>query len=506
MFQGIGPFSAEERAAAAEQRLVRIAEDPFYSAGAVTVVEKGRTAHILYRGALVGIIGPEDAARLGPGTAADQAQDLVRGIVQSIGRYRARRQPAAARRAAVVGILATLLLAGMIAGIRRVNRAVVGRIEHGAIVVARAPGIVNTMVRSLERQAWRILHVVTIVVLVGLYLLLIFNLFPLTRGFVVSIMAYVVDPVRVLAAAFRDNIGNFIFIAVVVALSRYLVKGLRWLLSETAVGSVALPGVQPEWAMLLYKALRLVVVAVTAVVVYPYIPGSDSEAFKGISLFAGALVTLGASGMAANMIGGLALSFSGTFRAGDRVQIGDIMGDVVESTLLMTRICSIKNEIVTIANSTVMTGQIVNYSAIARTKGLLLTTEVTIGYDAPWRKVHELLVNAALRTREILPNPAPFVLQKSLNDYHVSYLLCAYTANANAMVLTRGELHENIQDAFNEGGVEILSPAFGYLRDGSATTIPATYRPEGYRPEPFKVEVAPPATPDPRSPGGLPTP
>jgi small-conductance mechanosensitive channel len=162
---------------------------------------------------------------------------------------------------------------------------------------------------------------------------------------------------------------------------------------------------------------------------------------------------------------------------------------------MLTRIRSVKNEVVTIPNSSIMGGHVVNYSAMARTKGLLLTTEVTIGYDAPWRKVHALLVEAARRTPHILAKPAPFALQKSLNDYHVSYVLCAFTDNANLMILTYGELHQNIQDAFNEGGIEILSPAFSYLRDGRTTTIPADYRPDGYQPEPFEVKVDTPGVP-----------
>jgi small-conductance mechanosensitive channel len=193
--------------------------------------------------------------------------------------------------------------------------------------------------------------------------------------------------------------------------------------------------------------------------------------------------------MAGNLIGGLVLTFSSTFHIGDRVKIGDVTGDVLETTLMMTRIRSIKNEIVTMSNSAVMSGHVINYSARTRMEGLLLTTGVTIGYDAPWRTVHALLVDAALRTRNILAEPAPFVLQKSLNDFNVSYTLCAYTRDANAMVVTYGELHQNIQDAFNEGGVEILSPAYSYLRDGNTTTIPESYRPGGYQPEPFRVQV-----------------
>lgn len=342
---------------------------------------------------------------------------------------------------------------------------------------------------SLQLHALRFIRVVLTVLLVAVYLLTIFNLIPLTRGFAITIVGYFVDPVRVVLDMIWNNVGNFIFIIVISVLAWYLLKGLRLLLSEAASGAITLPGVQPDWAMLLYKALRLIVLAATLVVIYPYIPGSSTEAFKGIGLFAGALFTLGASGMAGNLIGGVVLAFSGTFRTGDWVKIGEVTGDILETTLLLTRIRSIKNEIVTIPNSAVMAGHVVNYSARARGEGLLLTTEVTIGYDAPWRTVHALLVEAALRTRNILADPAPFVLQKSLNDFHVSYMLYAYTRDANAMVFTYGELHQNIQDRFNEGGVEILSPAYSNLRDGNTTTIPASYRPEAYQPPPFRVQV-----------------
>jgi small-conductance mechanosensitive channel len=254
-----------------------------------------------------------------------------------------------------------------------------------------------------------------------------------------------------------------------------------------------IPGVSPDWAMLAYKVLRIGVVAMAAVVVYPYIPGSDTEAFKGIGIFAGALFTLGASGMAGNILGGLALTFAGTFHVGDRVKIGEVVGDVVQTTLMLTRVRSIRNEIVTIPNSTILAGHIVNYSTEARGRGLVLVTEVTIGYDAPWRKVHELLIEAARRTPEVLATPAPFVLQHSLNDYHVSYEIWAYTANATDMFLTYGALHQNIQDSFNEGGIEILSPGYASLRDGNTTTIPASYRDGRYAPPPFRVRVSDPA-------------
>jgi small-conductance mechanosensitive channel len=492
--QGIGALTPAERANTVDERLIRIAKDPFYSADQITIQDKGNTAEVYYRGTMVGFITKEDAAQFGPGTPAEEATKVVRKITASIDAYRARRLPAAVRRAVILAMVATLVFVGLLMIARRIDGRLVARVR-ASLQEARPGTVVTTMVRTLDKtaslqlRALRLLRFGLTALLVVAYLLVIFNLFPLTRAYVISFGAYILDPVRVVADGIWSNVGNFIFIIVITILARYLLKGLRLLLSEAAAGAITLPGVQPDWAMLLYKALRVAVVAIALVVVYPYIPGSSTEAFKGIGIFAGALFTLGATGMAGNLIGGLALMFTRTFRIGDRVKIGDVVGDVLETTLMMTRVRSLRNEIVTIPNSAIMNGHVIDYSARARAEGLVLTTEVTIGYNAPWRTVHALLVDAALRTPRILAQPAPFVLQKSLNDFHVSYVIWAYTGDANAMHLTYGELHQNIQDAFNEGGIEILSPSYGYLRDGNATTIPPSYLPAGYQPEPFRVQM-----------------
>jgi small-conductance mechanosensitive channel len=228
--------------------------------------------------------------------------------------------------------------------------------------------------------------------------------------------------------------------------------------------------------------------------IYPYIPGSSTAAFKGIGLFAGALFTLGASGAASSLIGGLTLIFTDVFRVGDRIQVGEVTGDVVEVTLFITRLRTPKNEIVTLANGGVLSSRIVNYSSEARKRGLILHTSVTIGYDAPWRRVHELLVQAAKATPGIEESPEPFVLQTSLDDFYVSYQLNAYSRDPNAMAATYSALHQNIQDTFHQGGVEIMSPHFRALRDGSAAAIPP--EPDGQptgEPRPFAVRVEPAA-------------
>jgi len=237
-----------------------------------------------------------------------------------------------------------------------------------------------------------------------------------------------------------------------------------------------------------YKVVRIVVIAVAAMMIYPYVPGSSSAAFKGVGLFAGALFTLGASGTANNLIGGVTLIFTDVYRVGDRIQIGEVNGDVVDVTLLITRLRTTKNEIVTLANGGMFSSKIVNYSREAKRRGLILHTTVTIGYDVPWRKVHELLIGAARSVDVIEKTPEPFVLQTSLDDFYVSYQLNAYTRTPNAMASTYSALHQAIQDAFAEAGVEIMSPHYGALRDGGAAALPTVGEAAG-APRPFVVRL-----------------
>jgi len=284
-----------------------------------------------------------------------------------------------------------------------------------------------------------------------------------------------------------DYIPKLFFIAVIVIITRYVIKGLLFLFKSVEQGRLSLPGVSPDLAMITYKIVRFLVLAFAVVMAYPYLPGSQSEALKGVSLFIGIIFSLGSTSAVANAMAGLSLVYMRAFRVGDRVKIGDTVGDVLEMRMNVTRIRTIKNVEVTLSNKQVLDSPILNYSTEARTRGLILHTAVTIGYDAPWRTIHRLLLEAALKTGHIQKEPAPFVLQTALNDFYVSYELNAYTDQPNRMADIFSHLHQNIQDSFNEAGVEIMSPHYTQLRDGSRTAIPDPYLPEGYDPRALRV-------------------
>lgn len=312
------------------------------------------------------------------------------------------------------------------------------------------------------------------VILLMLYLLLpvLFSIFPESRDWSDIILGWVLQPVRKLLISIWEYLPNLFNILVIVIFMRYLIRLTKFAFREIESEKLEISGFHADWAMPTYNIVRFLLFAFTLVLIFPYLPGSDSPIFKGVTVFIGVLFSLGSSSAVTNMIAGLVITYMRPFKPGDRIKIADVSGDVIEKTLLVTRIKTIKNEIITIPNSSVLTGNTVNYSLQAERQGLILHTTVTLGYDLPWRKVHQALVDAALATEFVEQDPRPFVLQTSLDDFYVSYQLNAYTRQASRQAYVYSELHKNIQDFCRDRDIEIMSPHYRANRDGSEITIP----------------------------------
>ncbi len=494
----LGPLSAEERAEQAERRILRMARDPFYSPGLVRIEAREDAVFVLYRDDAVGSISRKEAEAYGM-SAQELVEATVQAVKSAIERYRERQRPRAWLRGGLLILGAGLALALLVRLVLRRSARLQERLrERGGasagLLFKRRRNLSAERLLEVELRLLRWARNAVIFVLALVFLECAFLALPITRAWAKAVLHYLLDPLRSLRDGLLLHIGDLFFILVIVLLVRWLLRALRWAALEAKQGTINLPAVTRDTALPAYKVVRLIVLAVAGMMIYPYIPGSSTAAFKGIGLFAGALFTLGASGAASSLIGGLTLIFTDVFRVGDRIQVGEVTGDVVEVTLFITRLRTPKNEIVTLANGGVLSSRIVNYSSEARKGGLILHTSVTIGYDAPWRRVHELLLQAARATPGVEASPEPFVLQTSLDDFYVSYQLNACTRDPNAMAVTYSALHQNIQDAFHQGGVEIMSPHFSALRDGSAAAIPPEPdgKPSG-APRPFAVRVEPAA-------------
>jgi small-conductance mechanosensitive channel len=327
-----------------------------------------------------------------------------------------------------------------------------------------------------------------VLALVQAYGTLVLRFFPTTKYTSYQITNWLFSQLAAFGKVVINYIPNLILVVFICLVTSYFIKLNEHIFGEIRDRRFAIRGFYPDWAEPTAKLVRVLIIAGAAVVAFPYLPGSESPAFKGISVFLGVLLSLGSTSAMAHGVAGTILTYMRAFQVGDFVRIGNDVGDVVEKTLLVTRIRTQKNEIVTIPNGTVLGGVVVNYSAEAKNEGLIFHTTVTIGYTAPWRQVHELLISAALATEDILHDPPPFVLQTALNDFYVVYELNVYTDKPRNMLDAYSVLHQNIQDKFNEAGVEINSPHYTSLRDGNLTTIPASYLPDDYKSPVFEIQ------------------
>ena len=343
-------------------------------------------------------------------------------------------------------------------------------------------------IAAMLMTAIRLLRILLVFLFTWILLATVFNYFPWTREHGRLLLGYILTPVEVVGQSFVNYLPNLFYIIVILAVIYYVMKFIRLVAGEIERGNIRVHGFYPEWSQPTYKIVRFLMIAFTAVMIYPYLPGNNSPAFKGIGLFIGVLFSLGSTSAVANVVAGVILTYTRGFRVGDWVKIGDNMGEVTWQTMLATHIKTIKNEEIIIPNSVILGSYVTNYSLLAQKDGLILYTSVTIGYDEPWRKIHELLIEAALKTKNILQTPAPFVLQNALDDSYVQYEINAYTDKPLLMVFTYSDLRANIQDCFFNAGVEIMSPTFHAVRDGNRTAMPAEFLPPDYRPRAFRVE------------------
>lgn len=313
-----------------------------------------------------------------------------------------------------------------------------------------------------------------------------FTILPGTHDFVLMIWSRLLSASSVIWEAFVGYLPSLMTLIIIFILARYTLKLLSFLSDGIKQNRIKVSGIHPELITPTFQLLRLLVLAFALVAAYPYIPGSESPVFRGLTIFVGFLLSLGSTSLVSNIVAGIVLTYTRGLRLGDRVEIDNAVGEVIERNLLVTRIQTIKNVVITIPNSKVLNNHIINFSASTEGRALILPTTVTIGYDAPWRYVHQYLIDAANATNGILKTPVPFVLQTSLDDYYVSYELNAYTKEPLRMAEIYSELHQNIQDKFNEAGIEIMSPAYSAWRDGNQTTNPLQYHSLDYVADLFK--------------------
>lgn len=462
---GSPSFPSSERAKAVRTRIVNVARNPAVRLEDIQPVAlEGRIDLRAGPRHLVAVVDAD--ARLEALSLNDTAQLRLGQIRQAIDRYRAERSPDHLARA----ILNSLLVAGAACLALFATLFALRRLE--SMLETRYRNRVHSLtIQSFEvvraEQIWRAvrgsLRMLRILLVGGLaYFVLAFVLgqFPSTRELATKLLDLIVDPVVQIGSAVFAYIPNLIFLIVLALIVRYALKLMQLFSRAVAAGSVPLRGFDADWAQPTYHIMRVLIILLALVIAYPYLPGSGSAAFQGLSIFAGLVLSLGASSAMASAIAGYTVTYRRAFRVGDRVAIGELVGEVMEVRLMVTHLRTPKNEEIIVPNSLVLASHVTNYSKLAATQALILHTTVRIGYATPWRQVEALLLQAAARTSGFASTRPAFVLEKSLDEFSVAYELNVCVGNAQNLLERYAALHRSILDVFNEYGVQIMVPAY----------------------------------------------
>lgn len=314
------------------------------------------------------------------------------------------------------------------------------------------------------------------------------RLFPRTRFLVDEAAEDFKGPFHKVGNSVLEYLPNLAYLLVILFCAWAFLKVLKWFFDAIADGTLVLDSFPEDWADPTYKLMRTLILLFVLMVAFPYLPGASSQFFKGFSLFIGALVTFGSSGAIGNMVAGIVLTYTRAFKVGDVIGIGPVFGKVTHKSLLSTRIITPKNEVVTFPNGSVLSGSVMNYSEKAKSKGVAMSLTATLGYETEWRTIHKLMCEGAKRTKYILQEPAPRVLETKFGDYYVAYELRAWTDYPEAMQYTFADLHRNVLDVFNVAGVEIMTPLVLAHRDASELAVPVESFPN--RPDPKGIAVS----------------
>ncbi|MEQ8905194.1 mechanosensitive ion channel domain-containing protein [Ekhidna sp.] len=478
IYTKLGPVMAQERAANVAEKIELLIRDDYFVPDSLYTEAHDGTVDLMYQNLIVTSVSEWDALwvdGISKETLAKTYRDQINEFVISE-RNRSSVKNIAARIGLVflilgVAVLIVYFLNRLFTGIQgwmvMNKKKYFAGIKVGNYEFLPPERQLDVSVRVVGALKWAFFALV-------LYFTLpiIFGLFPFTKNWAETLMGWILSPAQSILLSFWNYLPNAFTIGVIYVITKYLVRFLKFISHEIETSNLKIKGFHEDWAMPTYNIVKFLVYAFMFVVIFPYLPGSDSDIFKGVSVFLGILFSLGSSSAIANAVAGLVITYMRPFRLGDRVKIGEVTGQVIEKTLLVTRVRTTKNEDITVPNASILSGHTINYTSSSKELGLVLHTSVTIGYDVPWRQVHELLIEAAVATNGVNISKEPFVLQTSLDDWYVAYQLNAYTDTPEFMPRIYSELHANIQDKFNEAGVEIMSPHYRAVRDGNAITIP----------------------------------
>ena len=485
VFTKRGDSSPKERAASIAAKIILISKNDFFNIDSLGIVESLNSTDIVYQDVIVMSISKVDELWMGRSElelATDYLEIIKVHIIKGIEEKSFSKKLTRLMYVLGISLLLFVFILLIIRSFKKAKTVLINNVDwYKKLSINNYSFISKAYFNRIMLFLMGVIKWSLISILVYFYLAIAFELYPATQYLTNNLLQIIYIPLKKFGTAFLNYLPNLLVILAIYFLFRFTIKGLKFIFDDIKNDKLKIRGFYPDFANPTFKITRGLLYILMIVLIYPYLPASDSNIFRGASVFVGILISIGSSNALSNVIAGILLTYMRSFRINDRIKIGDLSGDVIEKSLLNIKLRTPKNEEITIPNSTVLSSNTINFTTNSIDKGLILHSTITLGYDVDWEKVYATLIEAALKTNLVLKDPSPFVLQTSLDDFYVSYQLNIYTNHANKKNLILSELHENIQNMCNENGIEILSPHYNSLRDGSWIAMPKQYIPRDYQ-------------------------
>ena len=475
LYTSYGPYDIDTRVKYVEEKLEELYNDLYFVADSIKIKPAGDYLSVMYNDKTITEVSIVDALWENS-SQTELAQRYANIIKNTIVKYKEQNslKSVLIRLAELLLVLfITFILVWAINRLFDFLKKITLNSEHRFLTSIRIrnydfikkPGIVKALVKILA-----ILRIVFLLFLLITIIPLIFDIFSSTQYLSKIIVQWISEPIKNVGIAIIGYLPHLFYIVIIAVITRYVLKILRFFALEIERGILKIKGFHPEWAHTTYVLARMMLWVLALVIMFPHLPGSDSDAFKGISIFLGVLISLGSSSAISNAIAGIVISYMRPFQVGDWIKSGEIIGAVIEKNALVTRLKTINNEDITIPNSAILSGATMNFTSIGKEIGLALNVQVKVRYDYSDNLVEELLIEAALKTNGISPKPHPYIFQISLSELNAVYELNAYTFHPENMYFIKSDLTKNIQSTFRQANIEIFSTQYVEIRTPFSNT------------------------------------
>ena len=471
-YSGLGPFSAKDRAINTEKQIQTIFDSKVYQPDSLRLQSNEEYINILYQGDIISSISREDALweNVSQDSLAIRHKELINSSIQEA-RDAAGFQNTAMRWLMAVGIVIGFVVLTNL--IRRFFRWLMRKLvfdtvnETEGIKIKNYQFLDRNELKKIVVKILKYVHVALFVVLFGIAISSLFSIFPATESWAYTLLDWIWLPIKDLSKSLYYYLPNLFRILVIIVIARYISKVLRYFSLEIEKEELKIKGFHSDWAKPTFHLLRICLFAFTLIIIFPYLPGSDTSAFRGISVFFGVILSLGSSSAISNTIAGFIITYMRPFKIGDWIKVNDVTGEVLEKTALVTRLRTINNEDITVPNSMILTNKTINYSSPCPEKGLILNVDIDVSQDVPFHKVNELLIIAAKNTHGIIHVPEPYVFKLKIKENSIAYQLNATTYNPERMYFIQSDLVENVLKIFREQNIDLITPQIHHINPNS---------------------------------------